>query len=455
VSGSPHSEGLRKLVHVSMAGFAVLLRWIPWWVGSLMALGALLFNILILPRFLGESLMRPEERRKGLRTGVAFYALSVLILVLSFRNHLEVAACAWGILAFGDGAATLFGRWLGAARLPWNHSKSWAGSAAFLIFGALGGCGLMLWVAQRYENSPGPSAALLVSAVAALAGAVVESLPLELDDNLSVPFLAGGLVFSLQQVEPALWSVSSGALTRSFVVGLAVTGLFALAAKGVGSVSWSGVAGGVAVGTAIATFTGMAGFAVLALFFILGSAATRLGYARKARKGIAQEARGARGVAHAVANCSVPAYLAFLSASTAAPLSGALRVAFVASVATAACDTLGSEVGPLAGGNPVLVTRLRRVPAGTPGAVSLLGTTAGAAAALLLAAVAVLLGMIPPGAVIIVVVAALLGALLESFLGATLEPLGLIGSETINFVNTAAGGLAALALLHWGGGVAP
>ena len=438
-----------------MAGFALLLRWIPWWAGALLALGALLFNILILPRFLGESLMRPEERRRRLRTGVAFYALSVLILVLAFRHHLEVAACAWGILALGDGAATLFGQRLTTPRLPWNPSKSWAGSAAFLIFGTLGGGGLMLWVARRYEESPGASAAFLISAIATLACAVVESLPLELDDNLSVPFLAGGLVFSLQRVDPALWSVSSGALLRSFLLGLGVTCVFALGAKGVGSVSWSGVAGGVAVGTTIATFAGMGGFVVLALFFILGSLATRLGYARKAGKGIAQEARGARGVVHALANCSVPAYLAFLSASTAPPLSDALRVAFVASLATAACDTLGSEVGPLGRGDPFLVTRLRRVPAGTPGAVSLLGTAAGAASALLLAAAAVLLGMMPPGAVVIVVVAALLGALLESFLGATLEPLGLIGSETINFVNTAAGGLAALGLLHWSGGGAP
>ncbi len=455
MSGSPHSEGLRKLVHVLMAGFALLLRWIPWWAASLMALAALLFNILALPRLAGESLMRPEERRKGLRTGVAFYALSVLILVLAFRNHLDVAACAWGILAFGDGAATLFGRWLGAARLPWNPSKSWAGSAAFLVFGALGGGGLLLHVAQRYEDPPGPLPALLLSAVAALAGAVVESLPLDLDDNLSVPLLAGGLVFSLQQVEPGFGSDPSGALFRNLVPGLAVTGLFALAAKAVGSVSWSGVWGGMAVGTAVATFTGMGGFAVLALFFILGSAATRLGYARKAGRGIAQEARGARGVVHALANGSVPAYLAFLSACTAAPLSGALRVAFVASLATAVCDTLGSEVGPLVRGDPFLVTRLRRVPAGTPGAVSLPGTAAGAAAALLLAAVAAFLGVMPPGAVGVVVVAALLGSLLESFLGATLEPMGLIGSETINFVNTAAGGVAALALLHWLGGSTP
>jgi uncharacterized protein (TIGR00297 family) len=440
------------MVHVSMAGFALLLRWIPWWAGALTAMTALLFNVLILPRFFGNSLMRPEERKGGVRTGVAFYALSVLILILVFRHHLEVVACAWGILAFGDGAATLFGKGLGGPRLPWNPSKSWAGSLAFLLLGTLGGAGLMIWVAGG-SSSPLPVLPVfLIAAAATLAGAVVESLPLELDDNLSVPLLAGGVVATLQAVDPAIWAAAPAALFRSFLLGLVATGLFALVARGLRSVSWSGVVGGVLVGTVIATFAGMRGFAVLASFFILGSAATRLGYSRKARRGISQEGQGARGVVHALANCSVPAYLAFLAASTEPSLAGALRVAFVASLATAACDTLGSEVGPLGKGEPFLVTRFRRVRAGTPGAVSLLGTAAGAAGALMVGAVAVALGLIPGWTLPLVVVAALLGALLESFLGATLEPMGLLGSETINFINTAAGGWAGLALVRWWGG---
>ena len=30
-----HSEVLRKLVHVCMVGFALFLRWIPWWLAAL------------------------------------------------------------------------------------------------------------------------------------------------------------------------------------------------------------------------------------------------------------------------------------------------------------------------------------------------------------------------------------------------------------------------------------
>ena len=399
--------------------------------------------------------MRPAERGRVLRSGVVFHAFSVLILILIFRRHLEVVACAWGILALGDGSSTLFGRGLGGPRLPWNPAKTWAGSLAFLFFGGLGGAGLMVWVAGRYSDSPSTLHLLVMAAAAAFAGALVESLPLDLDDNLSVPFLTGALVYSLSAVDPGVWAGASGPLFRKFLVGLGFTLLLAAAAKWMRWVSGSGVAGGVAVGTVIATFAGMEGFAILALFFLLGSAATRLDFSGKLRKGIAQEAQGERGMVHAMANCSVPAFLAFLSASTSPSLAGALRLAFVASLATAACDTLGSEVGPLGKGDPFLITRLKRVPAGTPGAVSWLGTAAGVVAAFLLGSAAALLGAhsgmgdssrgrgCPAGDSV------------ESLLGATLEPMGLIGSETINFINTAAGGLSALALLRGSGGFVP
>jgi len=447
-----HSEFLRKLVHVSMAGFALLLRWIPWWCAALLAGVALLSTRTWIPRKWGRRLMRPEDQDSLLHSGITLYALAVLLLILIFRHNLEVAACAWGVLAFGDGAATLLGGRIDGPRLVWNRRKSWIGSAAFLLFGTIGGAGLLIWVGRR-QGLPGESAstAFLIAGCACLLGSIVESLPLKINDNLSVPLLAGGVVFSLQKIDPALWHASAPALLGNLTRGVFASLLLALAARSLGAVSWSGVAGGVAVGTLIATFAGLSGFAILTLFFVLGSAATRIGYVRKAKRGIAQERGGARGFMEAVANCGVAAYLAFLAAVMRTPLREAMLVAFVASLATAACDTLGTEVGPLGRGEPFLITDLRRVPRGTPGAVSLLGTAAGTIGALGIGAVAAGLGLISSSAIGIVVAAALVGTLLESVLAATLEPDGLIGSETMNFVNTLAGALAALSFLRISG----
>lgn len=448
---APRSDTPRQLLHISMAGFALLLRWLPWWGAAILAAAALLFNLTLLPRLGAGQLMREGEEQAMARSGVTLYALSVLALVLIFRNNLQVAAGAWGILAFGDGFSTLAGRGLGGPRLPWNPLKTWAGSVAFLVCGSVGSWGLMAWVNQRSDAIPFSAIPLFYLALAgSTLGAVVESLPLELNDNLSVPLLSGGLIYSLGLVHPGVWITEADNLRMNLGWALVVNLILALVAKLAGAVSWSGVWGGLAVGIPIATFGGLSGFTILAAFFVLGSVATRVGYRSKARRGIAQEKGGARGLVHAVANGGVAAYLSFLAASTQDPLRGWLMTAFVAALATAVCDTLGSEVGPFSRGQPLLVTRLKRVTVGTPGAVSLLGTMAGAGGALVLGILALALGIVPPMGVAVVTVAALVGTLLESVSGATLEPLGLIGSETNNFLNTLVGALMALGLLRLG-----
>jgi uncharacterized membrane protein len=49
----------------------------------------------------------------------------------------------------------------------------------------------------------------------------------------------------------------------------------------------------------------------------------------------------------------------------------------------------------------------------------------------------------------VLVIAATLGALLESWLGATLEAPGILNNDMLNFINTAAAALAAVALASW------
>ena len=57
---------------------------------------------------------------------------SLLLLILVFYRRLEIAAGAWGILAFGDGMASIAGMTLGRRKLPWNPRKSWAGMKKLL-----------------------------------------------------------------------------------------------------------------------------------------------------------------------------------------------------------------------------------------------------------------------------------------------------------------------------------
>ncbi|MDX5892684.1 DUF92 domain-containing protein [Rubrobacter radiotolerans] len=231
-------------------------------------------------------------------------------------------------------------------------------------------------------------------------------------------------------------------MLSSVLIAAAVTALFAALAYALGMVGRSGALGGFVIGTAVFLFSGPEGFALLALFVLGGSALTKLGYGRKSRAGTAETYGGRRGARNALANCSVAVLLAALYAVTG---SGALLVAFAASLGAAFADTAESEVGQLYGGEPRLITDLRPVPPGTDGAVSLPGTLAGLAAAALMAFAALVLGIADgTGAALIVAVAGFAGTLADSLIGAKLPQLG---NEATNLACTlVAAGISLLLL---------
>ncbi len=435
-------ELLRKTVHMGTGSIALLLRFLgPFW-SAVCALAALLMNLFLLPRVGGRRLWRDAELAAGGSAGIVLYPLSVLLLVLLFWRRLEVAAATWGILAFGDGMASVVGMTLGRRKLPWNPEKSWAGSGAYALFGTVAAAGLLAWTAPgRYDWS----FAVAAGAAAAVFAAVLESLPQGLDDNLGVPLLSGLFLFGLLLTQGG-WErwLAAGGVGSRFLIGAAINAALAGAAYAARSVNRSGVVAGWVLGTAIYTFLDWRGFLLLGAFFVIGSAATKLGYRRKAAAKLAQEEGGRRGARHALANVTVAAVCALFAAVTPHPVLFAL--AFAGAFATAASDTASSEIGQLLGRRTFLITTLRPVPRGTQGAVSVEGTLAGVAASLAIAALGAAVGLYPPVGVVPVVVAAFAGTTLESVVGATIERRGWLDNEAVNFLNTLVGALAAMAL---------
>ncbi len=208
----------------------------------------------------------------------------------------------------------------------------------------------------------------------------------------------------------------------NLIAALLVTGVFAGLAYVLGMVSWGGALGGFAVGIVIYVCLGPQGFAVLALFVVVGSALTRLGYRSKQRRGIAQTHGGRRGARNALANCGVALLCALLAALIP---SETFAAAFVASLGAAFADTAESEVGQLTRRTPRLITTMRKVPPGTDGAISILGTLAGLVAAGLTAFLGLWLGLVGrQGAALLVACAAFLGTVADSLLGALAPRLG-------------------------------
>jgi uncharacterized protein (TIGR00297 family) len=199
------------------------------------------------------------------------------------------------------------------------------------------------------------------------------------------------------------------------------------------------------IGTAITAGLGLPGLAMMVAFFVMGTAATRLRYRDKARRGLAQERGGARGWPHAWANGGVPAALALGSLVAPAETRALWVLAYAASVATAGADTCSSETGKAYGGRTVLVTTLRPVAPGTEGGVSLEGTLGGLIGASAVAAIGSAAGLYGWSSAVVVALAGLLGSLAESVLGAMSQARGWMGNHALNAVNTAIG--AALAVM--------
>lgn len=438
-------EAARKTVHVGAGLLAFTLRWLGPWGGVLLAGSALLFNLFLFPRLGGRLLWRDDERERGHSTGIVLYPLAVLLLVVVFHRRLEVAAAGWGLLAFGDGMATVVGGAFGRRALPWNRDKSWAGTTAYWFFGTLAAWLLIPWTApQRYGWAEDGLFLLAVCAAVAGVAALLESWRQGLDDNLGVPLVAGLLLLGLLLTEGSWWLLVEPAFLARLVVGLLVTVLAAAVAYGLGAVKASGAVAGVMAGTAVWAFLGGGGFSLFALFVVLGSALSRVGYRRKEAARLAQEDGGRRGARHAAANCAVAVVCALLAALT--PYGRLFALAFAAALATAAADTAGSEVGQLYGRRAWLPTTWRRVPPGTDGAVSLEGTLAGLAAALLVAQLGVLAGLYPWWGALVVLAAAVAGTTAESLLGAATRTRHLLDNEALNLLNTLLGALAALGL---------
>ena len=449
-----HSESARQAVHISMGGFALLLRWITWPQALALAGGALLFNLFVLPH-VAASLYRPGDRARNLH-GIVYYPLSVLILVLLFPRRLDIAAAAWGILAAGDGVATLAGRAIGGARWPWNPDKTVAGTIAFVACGGAAGMALALWC--RPEHVP-LAFAILAVPIAAVTAAFVETIPIKLDDNLSVSMSAAAALW-IGAMVVARHAAGFEAVTAPAhpgqpvlvykytftlpIAAIAVNTAVAAAGYATRTVNGAGAICGAIIGTAIFASLGWQGWLLLLVTFIAATVASRAGLARKQRLGIAEERGGRRGPGNAIANTGVAAIAAVLAGLDVHP--DAARLAFAAALVTGGSDTIASEIGKAIGRHTLSVTTFRPVPPGTPGAMSLEGTVAGIAGAIGLAAFAASLGIVPWAAIAAIVIGATAGSLLESWLGATLEAPGILNNDVLNFINTAAGAFVALGI---------
>ena len=113
---------------------------------------------------------RPEDRESFPGKGAILYGTAVGLTIVVFPK----LAAAGGVaaLAAGDSASTLIGIAFGRHPIPWNPRLSFEGSAAFLVAAFILS---VLFLPVGYGLA------------GALVGALIETVPWGIDDNITIP----------------------------------------------------------------------------------------------------------------------------------------------------------------------------------------------------------------------------------------------------------------------------
>jgi uncharacterized protein (TIGR00297 family) len=202
---------------------------------------------------------------------------------------------------------------------------------------------------------------------------------------------------------------------------------------------------------------GWRGYAIVMVYFLVGSGVTKIGKQQKEAEGIAEKRGGMRGPENVWGSAltgTICAIAFALAAGSTVPTTGdttaigqLFLLGYVASFATKLSDTTASEVGKAYGRRTFLITTLKPVPRGTEGAISLEGTLAGVVGSLAIAGVAYGVGTIDLWGVLWCAIAAFVATNVESVIGATVqEEWDWLTNEVVNGINTAIGAIVAIGL---------
>lgn len=137
------------------------------------------------------AMTRHGDPREILR-GPMFYGMVFVVATLVYWRASPIGITALMLLCGGDGLADIVGRRFGRRRLPINGGKTWAGSLAMFVGGFV-----FAWAFVLLFQGAGMYAIELSAtqisgrlAVVALAATLVEALPLDDVDNLTITLTA-------------------------------------------------------------------------------------------------------------------------------------------------------------------------------------------------------------------------------------------------------------------------
>jgi uncharacterized protein (TIGR00297 family) len=281
--------------------------------------------------------------------------------------------------------------------------------------------------------------AILTVIFGIIAAVLLKVILLRYEDSLVIEGI--GIAMTMWLIQELNYKADLQMVVAAVIVGFTF-GYFAFRAR---TADLSGLFSAALVGIILLVFAAPQGpqwFLIMLTFFILGSTATKYKFEYKKRIGVEQGKSGARGYRNVFANGIVAAAAAVLFGVFQQPI---FVVMYVGCVATAAADTLASEIG-VTGGIPRMITTLKKVPIGTNGGITVRGETVALIGGFIVSVVAMFLNVITPMEMAICTLTGFVGTNIDSVLGATFENRGFWGNAGTNLLATLGGGIFAGAL---------
>ena len=244
--------------------------------------------------------------------------------------------------------------------------------------------------------------------------------------------------------------IQTDLLTQIIISGILSVALSVIAYR-LGMLTFTGALASLVVGYTVGVFGSIEWLILLVAFTFAGLTATKLDISEKSKYGLQEGEYGERSHKN-VFGVGLPACIfAILYGVLHVPLNGeydlALTVAYITTLTVAAADTVASEIG-IRDGKVWLITTFERVRRGTNGGVSVLGTVSSLVAAVFTGTIGWLL--IFRGIdvyVLIPITMGMVGNLIDSVLGATLENKGKISKYVNNSISAMIGAVLGMIII--------
>lgn len=409
------SKKTRMFVHASVA---IVIFFAPYFFVSKLY-PALLAGVFIIVNFVSIKagmFTGMNVDRKNL--GTVYYPISFLILVLLFWDSSPyIVSTAMLIMGLADPAAAIVGSSLKNThdvKAFGGHKTFEGGSAMFIVASAAAFGGLVFFrhLEIGIMNTSYPT---LLSACVAIGimVAAIELISPKATDNLSVPLASGFLL---------LIAIYHMPLLRSFMFGEFLALIVAFASYKLRLLTKDGSVATFVLGGFIFGLGGWQWAIPILLFFLLGSAASRLFASAKTSYNLLYEKSHTRDAGQVLANGGVG--LLMLIFSIILP-DHHWFLAYLGSLTAATADTLATEIGVFSRGNPFSISLWKRVEKGMSGAVSYLGTTTGLLSAAVLASLSLPFSggyvLFPIRFVVAGALSGAIGSLADSIIGGTYQ----------------------------------